>query len=178
MSTPVQFDIANYPERPSEYNNFFKAKEQYSNNKSLSPSVMQAPIDGLTNKINSLQSIRQQFEKFIESYNKEQTNTNNEKIEKNKSLLEKAKLQLEVQKENMNNTINRTKATTNNTGFFMFEPLSPLGIKLLQGMTILFGILAIYMIVQMVYTPRTMNTTNGFTGTFQGVGGAFKKFFK
>jgi hypothetical protein len=177
----VQFNIENYPERPSEYNDFFKAKDEYSKNSSLSPSVMQPSIDSLTNKINTLQNVRQQFEKYIENYNKEQTNTNNEKLETNKSILEKAKLQLEIQKENMNNAINRTKGNENNRGFFMFEPLSPLGTKLLQGMTILFGLLAIYMIMNIVYVPKTSQmtiSTSQPAGIFQGVGGAFKKLFK
>ena len=56
MSTPVQFDISNYPEKPEEYDKFFKAKND---------NEKQAAIDSLMNKINSLQSIRQQFEKFI-----------------------------------------------------------------------------------------------------------------
>lgn len=175
----VDFNIEDYPERPSEYNDFFRLKGQYANNPSLSPSVMQPPIDGLSTKISVQKSIQEMFEKYIERYNKEQKDTNNDKLETNKKVLEKAKLQLEVQKENMNNSVNRTNATANNTGFFMFGPLSPLGIKLLQGMTFLFGLLAIYMIVNMVYTPNTNQiTTSQPSGIFQGVGGALKKIFK
>jgi hypothetical protein len=176
----VQFNIENYPERPSEYNDFLRLKDQYSKNSSLSPSIMQPPIDSLSSKITTLQSIRQQFEKYIENYNKTQSGSNNEKLEKNKILLEKAKLQLEVQKENMNNAVNRTTANKNNTGFFMFGPLSTLGMRLLQGFTILFGILSIYMIVNIIYTPKTtqITTTSQPVGIFQGVGGAFKKIIK
>ena len=169
------FNIEGWPERPNEYNDFLRLKDQYAKNSSLSPSIMQVPIDNLSSKITALQAIREQFEKYIENYNKTQNESSNEKIENNKKLLEKAKLQLEVQKENMNNAVSRTSANENNTGFFMFGPLSSLGTKILQGMTLLFGLISIYIIIQMVYSP---SNTPSQPAMFQGVGGAFKKIVK
>jgi hypothetical protein len=191
MSIQNKFDITKFPEIPQEKTDFDNAVSKYNNDISQKASIMQPPIDRLNNKVNQLKEIQTSYKDFIEKYNKENIESNQEKANNNNKLLTEAKNQLEVQKENLNNMVNRENAAETNVGFFMLKPLGPRTYRVLQILTILFGILTIYMFIKITFGTSYLNpidtkvrqTITQTIGTNQASqsGGSLKKilnFFK
>ena len=95
-------------------------------------------------------------------------------------------MKLEAQKENMYNMILRTNANDTNVGFFMFKPLDSLGALVLQTLTILFGVLIIYMGIKVIFGSAYINpidnrvskTVSQALGAAPQTGGSLKKLFK
>ncbi len=180
------FDISKYPEMPSEFNEFQTATDMFAKDTSQKISILQSPINKLNTKINELNIIQNSYKNFIEKYNKEKISENKEKVESNNDVLNRAKIQLSVQKENLNNMMNRSTAAQTNVGFLMFKPLGPSTYRILQGLTILFGFLIIYMVVTIFYGSAYVNPIDSKVRTtitqvinpIPQTGGAFKKLLK
>jgi cytochrome c556 len=153
----IVFDISQYPEVPSELNQFNNAMNVFNTDVSKPASTLQAPIDSLNIKINNLKSIENSYKEFIERYNSDAIKNNEQEVSTKENILKNANMQLEVQKENLNNMTNRLSAAQTNVGFMMFKPLGPSTYRILQIVTILFGIAIIYMIVKISYGPTYAN---------------------
>jgi hypothetical protein len=189
MSVSNIFDITKYPEIPAEKNEFDNALSKYSTDISQKGSIMQPPIDRLNTKVSELKNIQTSYKNFIEKYNKQNIESNQEKSDTNSKLLSEAKNQLEIQKMNLNNMVNRENAADNNVGFFMFKPLGSTTYRVLQILTLLFGVVSIYIVIKMVFgttyinpidakVKQTIAQTVGLTPQTTQIGGSIKKLLK
>jgi hypothetical protein len=139
--------------------------------------------------VSELKNIQTSYKNFIEKYNKQNIESNQEKSDTNSKLLSEAKNQLEIQKMNLNNMINRENAADNNVGFFMFKPLGSTTYRVLQILTLLFGVVSIYIVIKMVFgttyinpidakVKQTIAQTVGLTPQTTQIGGSIKKLLK
>lgn len=180
----IIFDISQYPEIPTELNDFNNTKNIFITDNSKPASILQEPIDRLNTKINELKNIENSYKEFIERYNSDTINNNEKEVSIKENLLKNANIQLEVQKENLNNMTNRLSAAQTNVGFMMFKPLGSTTYRILQILTIIFGIAIIYMIVKIFYGATYTNPIDNkmrqtvaqvIAPTEQTGGGIFKK---
>ena len=83
----IIFDISQYPEIPTELNDFNNTKNIFITDNSKPASILQEPIDRLNTKINELKNIENSYKEFIERYNSDTINNNEKEVSIKENLL-------------------------------------------------------------------------------------------